>query len=437
VELSGSAVRVGTKIPLHIWVAISSWVNRGIAVLVQLAIIPMLTRALGDQYFAAYVLVVSLLSWFALLDFGLGNALQNYVSEFKATGRSVGAHAAFVLLASFAIVAMGGTLVALLSPTVARILFAGIPSLEPQMGIAIVAVAGFGFVCFSVGNIGTKVLYALGRGVAANLLLIGTNLTVFAATWFAVSFARDNSKILAAVLAYSGPMGVIALIAAAAILWRLARWSKDGIKHAGVELTKRARRFWFLALVGACAYNLDYLIMSQTLKPQEIAVYNILSRSFGAGASLYAGLLTATWPVWAELAIARKWPEFASGLRTYLLSALSAAFLLTVAIIVLMPPLLPVLFGSLGVALSRSSIILFGIYVGLKAWMDTFAVALQSMNDMAILVKIAPVHAALSVAGQIIFSVFLGLDGILLGLILSSLLTAAWILPRRFRSRTA
>src|SRR5690348_1524442 len=153
------------RIPHHIWVAIGSWVNRGIAVLVQLATIPMLTRALGDQYFAAYVLVVSLVSWFALLDLGLGNALQNYISEFKATGRSVGAHAAFVLLASLGIIAVGGTLVAVLSPAVARILFAGIPSLAPQVGIATVTVAGFGFVCFSVGNIGTKVLYALGRGV--------------------------------------------------------------------------------------------------------------------------------------------------------------------------------------------------------------------------------------------------------------------------------
>lgn len=423
------------RIPPQIWVAISNWVNRGVAVLVQLATIPMLTRALGEQHFAVYVLVVSLVSWFALLDFGLGNALQNYVSEFKATGRNVGGHAAFVLLVSAGIIAVGWSLVVILSPVVAKILFAGIPSLERQYGITAITVAGFGFVCYSVGNIGTKVLYALGRGVFANLLLIGTNLTVFAGIWLAVSYTPDNRKILATVLAYSGPTGVIALLVAATILWHLAKWSKEEIKHAGAELIKRARGFWLLALLGACVYNLDYFIMSQTLPPQEIAAYNILSRIFGAGASVYAGLLGATWPVWAELAVAKKWHKLASGLRIYLILAIGAAFFLTVAMIFGIPALLPMLFRGEGIVLSLTSIILFGVYICLRAWMDTFAVALQSMNDMAILIKIAPVQATLSIVGQIVFSLFLGLDGILIGLILSSLLTAVWILPRRFLSR--
>ncbi len=422
------------RISPQIGVAFSNWVNRGVAVLVQLATIPMLTRALGEQHFAAYVLAVSLISWFALLDFGLGNALQNYVSEFKAIGRNVGGHAAFVLLVSFGIIAVGWGLVVMLSPVVAKILFARIPSLERQYGIAAITVAGFGFVCFSVGNIGTKVLYALGRGAFANLLLIGTNLIVFAGIWFAVSYTPENRKILAAILAYSGPTGVIALLVAARILWRLAKWSKEEIKHAGVELIKRAQGFWLLALLGACIYNLDYFIMSQTLPPQEIAAYNILSRVFGAGASIYAGLLGATWPVWAELAVEKKWLRLASGLRIYLILAIGAAFFLTVAMIFVLPALLPMLFRGEGIVLPLTSIILFGVYICLRAWMDTFAVALQSMNDIGILIKVAPMQAALSIAGQSVFSLVFGLDGILLGLILSSLLTAAWILPRRFLS---
>lgn len=417
----------------HIWVAISNWVNRGVAVLLQLAIIPMLARALGQREFAAYALVASLLSWFALLDFGLGNALQNYVSESKATRRDVGAHAALVFLLSCGIVLVGGILVVALSPLIARFLFSGIEFAELQNGTTLLTVAGFCFLCHAVGAVGTKVLYALGRGILANLLLIGTNSIAFVALWLALSWAPRENALLAAVVAYSGSAGLIAVVVAATVLWRLARWSRDDIKRVSAGIAKRASAFWLFALLGVGVYNVDYLIMSQTLAAQEIATYNVLSRIFGAAMSLYSGLLGATWPFWTELSAGKKWEEFKSGVRTYLILGTGSVFFLTLAMTFAIPALLPMLFKDNEVYVSLHSIILFGAYIGLRVWMDTYSVALRAMNDTGTLLKWALFQGILSIGGQVGLSMIFGLDGILLGLILSSLLTAAWALPVRFR----
>ena len=70
-------------IPVHIKVALSNWLTRICSMAMQLVSVPLLTRGLGDDGFAAYAITIALLSWHSLLDIGLGNALQNFISEMR------------------------------------------------------------------------------------------------------------------------------------------------------------------------------------------------------------------------------------------------------------------------------------------------------------------------------------------------------------------
>jgi len=69
------------------------------------------------------------------------------------------------------------------------------------------------------------------------------------------------------------------------------------------------------------------------------------------------------------------------------------------------------------------------------------AVALQALSEVGIFLKVVPLQALLSIGLQWTLAHRLGLNGILLGLILSFVLTVVWILPmtlrRRIRSSSA
>ena len=70
--------------PNHIKVAISAWISRiGIAI-VQIFTIRMLTSYLGEEKYAVYVILYSLLAWCNLSECGVGFSLQNYISESRA-----------------------------------------------------------------------------------------------------------------------------------------------------------------------------------------------------------------------------------------------------------------------------------------------------------------------------------------------------------------
>jgi hypothetical protein len=80
-------------------------------------------------------------------------------------------------------------------------------------------------------------------------------------------------------------------------------------------------------------------------------------------------------------------------------------------------------------------IILFGIYAVIRVWTDSYAVALQSQNQLKIFWIYVPIQAILSFFGMYFFSLHYGLNGILTGLILSFVLTASWILPVSYFKR--
>ncbi|MFO1433595.1 MAG: MATE family efflux transporter [Candidatus Competibacteraceae bacterium] len=417
--------------PSHLWVALSNWIARGVAVVVQLVTIPMLTRALGQEQFGAYAVTVSLLGWFILLDLGLGNALQNFISESRVKGKNAGSYIAVVFLVSGVILCIGSVLVLWLSPIVARFLFAQMPFISPQTGKTLVFISGLFFLCNAVGTIGIKMLYALGQGVYANLITMGMSLFSLVTLWLVVAYVTQQQLLFATIIAYAAPLGLIGLAVTVVLFIKCGMWQKPAIIEAARQLFPRARGFWLFSLLAPIVLNVDYLIMSQKLPPEEIAKYNILFRIFWVFMSLYSGLLTATWPVWAEFAAGNEWPKVRRHLRLYLSLSLSAVFLFTIAMVFVLPHLVSFFLPGKETVIAFMTILLFGLYIGIRAWTDTYAIALQAANDTGVFLRWVPVEAAINISAQWVLSQIFGLNGIMFGLILAYLTTVTWVLPMR------
>ncbi len=89
-------------------------------------------------------------------------------------------------------------------------------------------------------------------------------------------------------------------------------------------------------------------------------------------------------------------------------------------------------FSSQGlVTIPMLFIVSLGILYVVRIWTDLFAVILQSMNDMKVLLVWAAMQAAIGLGLQILLVPRFGIYGTVAALCLSWMLTVGWALPNR------
>lgn len=393
--------------------------------------IPLLLDLLGKERYAAYALVVSLMGWFGLLDMGFGNSLQNFVSEGRATGNNTDGYLAAGGLMAIGLLIVGSLGIILLAPILAKFLFVKMPFLSQQQGIHLIRISGVLFLANSLGTIGNKILYANQKGYIANGLTAGAALAGLGSLLWVLS-SKLEDKLLWSLVAYAMPLALTGIGTTAFIVgsrvknWHLAR-------KALPSLIKRAWGFWLFALMATGVLSVDYLVMSQTLTPHEIATYSIITKVFVVSISFYTSLLQASWPVCAELIIKGEWGQVKKTVRIYIIFGFGGIGLITLVLASAMPWVFRILAPGQNLTVSLLTLILLAIYYASRVWSDTYAMVLQSMSDTTIFIRWVPVQAILSLVGQIILVKILGLNGIIIGLILSFVGTVVWVLPYRVK----
>jgi Na+-driven multidrug efflux pump len=75
------------------------------------------------------------------------------------------------------------------------------------------------------------------------------------------------------------------------------------------------------------------------------------------------------------------------------------------------------------------TLLLFGLYVSIRLYTDTYAMVLQATSHLKIMWKTVIIQAPISVVLQWYLAIDYGINGVLIGLVLSFVLSAALILP--------
>ncbi len=412
---------------------LSNWLSRAGAVVAQLVCVPLLTTLLAPAEFAAYAIAVSLMTWYLLTDLGFGNSAQNQIAEARTRGEEIGTTIAAASLVGGVVLIAALVLLVPLSRLLDHALLGPLRLPASSRTQLILWLSGLMLVGFALGSIAQKMLYALGKGVYANLLGLINSLAFLLLLWGVARHVEPSQRLLACVLSNTLPLGITGISALTWLAARRAHWDWPTVKSHFTRLRQRAWRFWLLALLAAATLNADYLIMSRTLIADEIATYNVLFRLYWVGMSLYSGLLSATWPVFSAMGVRSDHAGITRHIRLYLLAGLGSLLIGSMVMAAALPTILHWLAPSLSIQVSILTLVLFSAYIGLRIWTDTYAVALQALNEVSIMLKVTPVQAMISITAQWTLSQAYGINGILMGLILSFAFTAVWILPWKLK----
>ena len=424
--LTGSVNRL--SLPKHFLVALSAWGSRVIIVVVQVLSVRILISSLGLEQYAVFALMLSLSGWYALADFGVGVSIQNYLSTTRSKRGSEDGYIVIAgILAIFLLLITTG-LIYFSSSYLGPIFLKNFNFIESQEKADQFWMVSQLLIVANISGIAYKIWYAQHKGYWSSLVPAFATVTGFGGL-ILVSQSDSINKLYLSLMVYLLPSAVLPMLVFIGQFTNSFNYAKIPKVNYFLEVLKRASHFWFFGIMAACVLQIDYVVLSQFMKSQEIAVYNIAVKVFGLAFFIYQAVLAALWPVFSEAIANHKWDDVKKKMRGILCVGLLFMALATISLFWLMPFAFHFLAPSSSLDMSIALMSLFGFYYMVRVWTDTFAMLLQSMNDLRPFWIYVPIQALVSIIAQWILAPSLGLYGILLGLLISFLLTVSWALP--------
>lgn len=423
-------------LPSHYVVTASAWIGRVLTTLISLFTVRLLTEKLGLEHYAVYALLAGTGGWFMLCDFGVGQSLQNYISEVRATSRSYESHIATSLLIALSLGIIMGLFIWAFGAIggLQYLKHSGFLSQAEKAGLfQSVAII---FTCSSLGAIVYKIWYGEQRGYLSNLYPALSALLSLIAIWL-VDAINPNERLLRLVIGGNVAFAIIPLIA---LFSRgIIAYVKGGRFSGDVFrlLARRGVRLWAVALVATAVLQIDYVVLSQYGGSTDIVLYAIISKIFALAYFIYSAVLQAFWPTCAEWLAIGLWSRVSAFRRHFVLGITLYVPAFTGAFIWFRSDVVALLMPGAEVQLPVTLLLLAGLLTLIRAWTDLFAVILQSMSDVRTLFIWATVQAITNIALQIALVPRFGVYGLITGTAVSFILTVAWALPRRVAYRAA
>jgi O-antigen/teichoic acid export membrane protein len=381
-----------------------------------------------DQY-AIYILIIGISGWFTIFgDPGIGFCTQNKISEKIANKKNydVDILSAYILLASTSI------LIALITyyikNPIALFLFGNI-NLDQKYNLGNIFWFSSLILTVSVASsAANKFLYSTGKGYIGNSLgAIGS----FGGLLILI-FGIQNSgnKIMYAVIATCAPTMIISVFLAGYQI-KVSLLSYQIINRViFIDIIKVAKGFFIFSLLGALVVQIDYLVMSQKIKPIDIVQYYNIAKLFGLIAFINQAILYAMWPDFTKKYFEKEYQYIRKALKNIAIRTSLLTLAGTILIASLSDYIGAFLLSSSSVDYRKSVILSFGLVGILRCFADPYAIFLQSINDTRPLIIFVGIQVPICIALQWELSTYFSIEGILLGLVCSFLLTVSWMLPK-------
>lgn len=418
----------------HLFVALSSWVSKAIVAGVQVISIRYLLSSLGEEQYAIFSLLSGLLIWCSISDLGVGSSLQNFISEARANKEKYDDYMKTGIVMSISSCLLFIFLYIVMSKLTASFYLSSFSVIDIEAKQKFFIIASIVFIFVGVGNVAYKTLFAEMVGWKANVYNAISYVIGFIAIWY-LSYKGLPISIDDALIALYGPVGFISF---SYLIYRLfTAWKGQLRFYIAKKIINRGAGFFIFSFLSILVLQADYIVISQKLSPGDIVKYTVIMKLFGLVFFIYSALLQALWPVCAEYRVKGEWEK----LNKLIYKNISAGVLFICAsscvLYIYQTEVISLLSKGDNYAFDISIFILLALYFSVRVWTDTFAMLLQSMNYLKILWTLVPVQVILCGLLQWFLADYSGINGVLLGLTLSFLLTVAWGLPFAYKYKSA
>lgn len=421
---------LGYPIPGFLVVAASTWLSRLLATAISLVSIRIVLDTIGVEHYAVYAVLMGTVSWFMLADMGTGQSLQNYISEDRATKQGYANDIVATAAITVVVIVIGIVVITILGGWPALHLLSQFDFLSDKdkylsfttVAVLVILTAG--------GSLIYRIWYAEHKGYLANIVL-ALSAVVALVGIYGVAESDVENKLYWCLIAANAPMAVLSIGSLMVRLSKTTGTSVEIVKKQLVKILRRGSRFWLFNVAAAGVMQIDFIVLSQYAPADQIVAYSISMKVFGTMAFMTGAVLQAFWPVCAEELANGNWLRIKLFIKRYLFWSVSFVVFFTFMFSIFNKEVYSIFSSKENVVIPKQFIILVGVMFIIRVWTDVFAVILQSINDMNILLLWAMIQAFIGFFLQIMLVPNYGIYGTIFALSLSWLLTVSWLLPKR------
>ena len=399
---------------------------KSLVVILNLAITRLLINLGGLEGMAACAILASLTTWIALFNLGMPFAVNGLVSKYRAEERDYLdlKAAALDLVVIFAIAFMPLMFgIGLIVKTVLLKDFIYIDPLVVGMACFFMLLSGLMQVLF-------QLLFAEYQPTWPNIFPAISSCIIFIGLLILEYNNIRNINIILFINFIPSAIGFISLL----IIFKPNLKIFPEKKYFN-EILKSSKGYMLYAILSATTLSVDYIILSRLIYPDEITIYNLLNKVFGIIITLNSILIINEWAKMGDRLHAKRYEEAHDRIRTLLIFSIISAIIGCALIATFMNEIMYYLTGEI-ININIILIIEFIVYILVRLWTDIYSMAVMSFSKLSLVNSYIPFQAIISILAQYTFVKFYGLSGIILGILLSYIMTAVWILPYYFYKST-
>ncbi len=404
----------------------SGLLGRGAGLLISAITLPLTLRYLGPMRYGIWVTISSTVVMLSVMDLGIANTLTNLISKAYALDDRAMARRYYstAFWISVGISLTVGAAAALLWPQVnwGSLFHLQNPAEIREVSACVATVLGYFLLSLPL-NLVNRVLSGYQRTEITNYFNVLSNLLGLVAIVAAIAV---HASLLGLMLMYSCSLLTGSVILNVWVNFWDRRWilplPQNACRLAARDIFSSGLGFLILQIAGLVVYNSDNLIITHYLGASEVTPYSVTWRLAGYAAVLQAAVFPSLWPAYSE-AYARR--DYTWVRKTFWRAVKVVMGSVAAAVLVLMICGQSLIRWYVGPAAVPGTLLLYAIcgWSLLNAAMDLESCLLAAVNRVRLQGVLGLIAAGLNIALSIFLVKRIGSLGVVLGTILSYLLT--------------
>ena len=421
---------INIKIPNYLSVALATIIGKLCIAAISLVSIPIILNALGVERYAFFTILINIAGWFSLIDFGVGQSLQNFISESRAKKSD---HAELVIsavLIGFTISLISLFLLLTLNKWASLIVLTNFINITVEektlsfLWVGVISIFG------AFGSLIYRIWYAEHKGFRVSFFGFAAAALSFLIIFTIKNYEFNYKPIIFALCSLTP----LALLSVAALFLKVRHNLKYILNFNLIYIKRiaiRAQSFFSFNLLAALIIQVDLLFLARYVDAEEIVIYSVGTKIFSIVSFFTGSLLQAFWPNCSESLTKGKRDDVLIFIEKYLIFTLFFLVMFSSTVYFFTEQIISMFRFDYDLKIQKQVILLFFILFLIRAWTDVFSMVLQSINDMRYIFYTTLSQAAFVICFMSYFVPRYGMTGALISLILSWLLSVAWMLPLR------
>ena len=279
--------------------AISMLIVKGLSILVSLAYVPLMLKAVDRADYGVLLTLTSIVHWVAMLDIGLGNGLRNSITKDLANNQFEKARES--VSSCYAALAMYVSFVATLFIIIAPFLnWQGILKAQnPESELLTLAIIVFVSFCVQfVVNLLTSILYACQMPAVTSYIMFATQVVNYVLVYVMIQVFGINSLLMIGAVTCLVPPLILILFSLFLFRKKLAHIAPS-FKFVHLKsvnsILSLGIKFFVIQIVSIVLFQANNIIITQAVGPEAVVTYNVAYKYIGLIGVVFNIIVTPVW----------------------------------------------------------------------------------------------------------------------------------------------